>query len=104
MKFKAIKKLYLSINHIPCGTHKIEYDSKKFIIKKHDRVNDSHPFKAEDELQKNIDYINKYGSIIDPVLVSACSFSNKYIIRGNIAGYYALKENNIKSIPIKIVA
>jgi len=99
-----IRKLFLLVKHVPLGTQYVERDFKKFIIKKHDKVNDDHPFKNVHELEKNINNINQYGNILKPILVSKCDFSNKYVIRGNIAAYYALKENMIKSIPIKLVS
>jgi hypothetical protein len=99
-----IRKLYLKTKGKPLGTQQFERDFKKFIIRKRDKVNDKYPFKQPNELDKNINDINQYGNVLKPILVSKCDFSNKYIIRGNIAAYYALKESMIKSIPIKLVS
>lgn len=101
---KLFNKLYLVMKNKPYKTDTMEYDFKKFIIKKKDKVNELHPMKDKDKITKNIEYINKYGNIIEPIQVSSCSFSNRLIIRGNISGFYALKESNIKSIPVRFVS
>jgi hypothetical protein len=99
-----IRKLYLSIKGKPLGTQSFECDFKKFIIRKRDKVNEQHPFKYVKELENSRKAIDQYGNVLMPVLVSKCNFSNKYIIRGNIAAYYALKESMIRNIPIKLVS
>jgi hypothetical protein len=84
---------------MPLGTHKVEYDNKIFIIKK----NDKRDYKLDKDYIKNIEYIEKYGNIISPVKVTTNGFSKKYVIRENIAGYYALIDSHIKNIPIAII-
>lgn len=94
-----IKKLYVRINKTPYGTQKIEYDFKKFIIKKNDKVN----YTTNKEYIKNINYIKRYGTIIEPVVVSETDFSNRYIIRKNIMGYYAMIDSHMKNVPVVVI-
>lgn len=94
-----IKKLYLIIKRIPYGTQQMEYDFKKFIIKKNDKVQ----YKTDKNYLKNVEYIKKYGNILSPVTVSKADFSQKYVIRNNIMGYYALQDSHMKNIPIVII-
>lgn len=99
---KLFRKLYLSICKVPFETDKQE-SSDKFIISKHDKVNDENSCKISKEIEDNLKYIKVYGNILEPVKVSACDFSSKWIIRENVAGYYALKASKFQFIPIQII-
>jgi hypothetical protein len=100
---KLFRKLYLIFKREPYGTDEWEF-SFKFIIKKNDRITNYATCEISPEMAKNIEYIKKYGNILEPVKVSACNFnSNKWIIRENIAGYHALKFCKMPLIPIQII-
>jgi hypothetical protein len=101
--FKLFNKIYLVLKGYPIGTQLIEYDYKKFIIKKHNKIDQMHSFKNETTISKCISEIEHYGNIMTPIEVSKCNFSDKFIIRKNIEGYYALNQLNIKKIPLKII-